>query len=326
MDGILGAGMSQLLKLTGAIADPCASVIFVHGLGGGLCDTWQRASDAGSFWPLWLAEDIAKLAVYSVGYEASISRWGGVAMHLIDQATSVLERLLVDPDLQQGPLILIGHSFGGLVIKELLRTADSEALNRAEAASLIQRVRKVVFLATPHTGSGLAVWGDRLRILIRPSAATASLLRNDPNLRGLNRWYRNWATASGVAHLILVETRRTRIFGMLVGPDSSDPGFAGSYPVPIEANHTEICKPNDRSSNVYVLVRAFIERRIEPPTALRGEHLDLPTNIQSSFNMTSNITININDSWLRSRIEEFLRSPELEDQPEIAKVLREMIK
>src|SRR5271155_5650265 len=55
--GILTTEIPRLIKLTGEIPDPCASVIFVHGLGGGPRDTWQRASDPKSFWPLWLAED-----------------------------------------------------------------------------------------------------------------------------------------------------------------------------------------------------------------------------------------------------------------------------
>jgi pimeloyl-ACP methyl ester carboxylesterase len=219
--------MLRLLKLTGAITDPSANVIFVHGLGGDPRDTWQRASDPSSFWPLWLAKDIKGLTVYSVGYEAPISRWRGEAMHLIDRATSLLARLSVEPELQNGPLILIGHSLGGLLIKQLLRTAESEARNSAEAESLIRRVTKVVFLATPHAGSDLAVCGDRLRILIRPSAATASLLRNDPNLRDLNLWYRSWANAANLNHLNLVERKRTRILGIIVTPDSSDPGFVG---------------------------------------------------------------------------------------------------
>jgi pimeloyl-ACP methyl ester carboxylesterase len=169
----LRAGMPRLLKLTGAVAHPCASVIFFHGLGGGPLDTWRRASDPGSFWPSWLAEDIPGLAVYSVDYEAPISGWRSTAMHPVDRAKNLLERLLVEPDLQEGPLILIGHSLGGLVIKHLLRTAEGESHNRSEAANLIQRVKKVAFLATPHTGSGLAVWANRLRMLIYPSAATS---------------------------------------------------------------------------------------------------------------------------------------------------------
>jgi pimeloyl-ACP methyl ester carboxylesterase len=272
-------------------------VIFVHGLGGDPRDTWQRGADPTSFWPLWLAEDIKGLMVYSWGYEAPISRWRGEAMHLTDRATSLLARLSVEPELQQGPLILIGHSLGGLVIKQLLRTAESEAHNSAEAASLIQRLTKVVFLATPHAGSGLAVFGDRLRILIRPSAATASLLRNDPNLRDLTLWYRSWANSANINHLTLVETKPMRILGLIVRPDSSDPGFVGSRPVPIDADHVEICKPRDKSSDVYVQVRAFIERQINPPSRLGERHLDALTvaNIQTgSVNIVKNITININ--------------------------------
>jgi pimeloyl-ACP methyl ester carboxylesterase len=289
--------MSQLLRLTGTISDLSANVIFVHGLGGDPRDTWQRTSNPSSFWPLWLAEDIKELAVYSAGYEAPISRWSGEAMHLTDRATSLLASLSVEPDLQHGPLILIGYSLGGLVIKQLLRTAESEARNSAEAASFIRRVTKVAFLATPHAGSGLAVCSDRLRILIRPSAATASLVRNDPNLRNLNRWYCGWANAANINHLVLVETKPTRVFGMIVRPDSSDPGFVGSYPVPIDADHAEICKPRDKLSHVYMQVRAFIERRVKPPSGLGEGHLDALTisNTQSgTVNIINNITININ--------------------------------
>jgi hypothetical protein len=202
-------------------------------------------------------------------------------MHLSDRATSVLACLLAERALQKGPLILIGHSLGGLVIKQLLHTAESEGRNRAEASDLIRRVTKVVFLATPHTGSDLAGWGDRLRILIRPSAATASLLRNDPNLRDLNLWYRDWANASKINHLILVETQPLHIFGMIVKPDSSDPGLAGRRPVPIDANHIEISKPCDRSSAVYVQIRAFIERPISPSGGageLPGQKAELQVN------------------------------------------------
>ena len=107
-------------------------------------------------------------------------------MHLPDRATSVLMRLLTEPKLREAPLVLVGHSLSGLVIKQLLRIAESEARHRPDAADLLARVEKIAFLATPHTGAGHATWGDRLRLLVRPSAATASLVRNDPNLRDLN--------------------------------------------------------------------------------------------------------------------------------------------
>jgi pimeloyl-ACP methyl ester carboxylesterase len=283
--------MSRLHKLTGEIVDRRTSVVLFHGLGGHVYDTWRQSAVVDSLWPLWLARDLPGIAVFSMGYDASISRWRGSAMHLTDCATSLLERLLVEPELPDSPLILIGHSFGGLVIKQLLRTAESEAQIRAEAGNFLKRVKKVVFLATPHTGSDLPVLGDRLRMLIRPSAATASLVRNDPNLRDLNRWYRNWASSSGTDHLILAETRPTKILGMVVRPDSSDPGIIGSWPIPIDADHTEICKPKDRSSDAYVHIRSFVDRPLaprntEPETLWRNS-----TNFHAN-NTTFNITIN----------------------------------
>src|SRR5262249_31257135 len=201
--------MSALFKVAGPAGEPHASVLLVHGLGGHHYDTWRRGADRKpwnadeTFWPLWLARDCETLAVYVIGYDAPVSRWRGTAMHLTDQATSILARLLAEPALARGPLIFIGHSLGRLIIKQLVRTAESTARFDHRAADLIERVEKVAFLGPPHSGSGLANRGDRLRILVRPSAATASLVRNDPNLRDLNNWYREWANDSGIAHLIL---------------------------------------------------------------------------------------------------------------------------
>jgi tetratricopeptide (TPR) repeat protein len=195
-------------------------------------------------------------------------------MHLTDRATNILARLLAEPALRECSLILIGHSLGGLIIKQLLRTAESEARHRDDAAKLVARVEKVAFLGTPHTGSDLANRGDRLRIMIRPSAATICLVRNDPNLRDLNLWYRDWANARNISHLVLIETKPLRILGMMVKPDSSDPGLAGARPIPIDGNHWTLCKPRDKTSDIYVQVAAFIERRFERPKASEEAKLD----------------------------------------------------
>jgi pimeloyl-ACP methyl ester carboxylesterase len=243
-------------------------VLLVHGLGGHAYDTWRCGGGKQShldetFLPRWLADDGATLAVY--GYDAPVSRLRGTAMHLTDQSTNILNRLLAEPSLERGPLILIGHSLGGLIIKELLRAAESQARFEHRAADLIERVEKVAFLATPHSGSDLARRRDRLRILVRPSAATASLVRNDQNLKVLNNWYRHFANERGLAHLILTETRPTSILGMIVQPDSADPGLANVQTVPIGTDHAGICKPADRTTDIYVLVRDFVMRPVQRP-------------------------------------------------------------
>src|SRR5260370_41842979 len=130
-----------------------AHVIFLHGLGGHPYRTWQATRDEKSLWPRWLAEDIDGLAVWSVGYEAPISRWKGTAMHLVDRAENILGRLLTQPELKNARIILIGHSLGGLVIKQLFRTLEMEARKNATASSLLDRTANIAFLATPHTGA-----------------------------------------------------------------------------------------------------------------------------------------------------------------------------
>ena len=236
-----------------------ASVIFVHGLGGDPLKTWTSPPPASEVWPKWLAEDIEGLAVFSVSYDAPASNANGEAMHLTDLAISVLNHLLVEPRLEQGEVILIGHSLGGLVIKQILRKAESEKYRRAEAASFIERVRKVAFLATPHAGADLAGWRDRLRILFRPSVATNSLDRDDPYLRELNQWYRDWARDHRIDHLILTERKDVHAQGMIVKPDQGDPGLS-SNPIPIDADHITITKPANRNSEIYVYIRDFIGR------------------------------------------------------------------
>jgi hypothetical protein len=294
--------MSELFKVASPARELHTSVLFVHGHGGQLYDTWRRGekrtallrklkevfrryrsqpvsrvaddktweTDA-TFWPLWLGRDCKNVAIYLIGYDAPISRLRGTAMHLTDQAANILARVKAEPALVRPRLIFIGHSLGGLVVKQLLRAAESEARYDSRAANLIERVEKVAFLATPHSGAGLASWGDRLRIFVRPSAATGSLVRNDPNLRDLNNWYRDWVNNRAIANLILTETKPTRILGMIVQPDSADPGLANVRPIPITADHTDICKPTNERSDIYVLMRDFIVRPAERPRVLQAE-------------------------------------------------------
>jgi pimeloyl-ACP methyl ester carboxylesterase len=253
--------LAELIDIPGTHGEVTSHVIFFHGLGGHPYDTWRSLIEPKVCWLQWLAEDIEGLAVWTIGYDSGVSRWRGHAMHLTDRAANLLERILLEPKLQTGEIALIGHSLGGLVIKQLLRTAESLAHHRQEVANFIQRVRRVAFLATPHTGVDLAKKGDRLRVFLRPSAATASLVRNDPNLRELNHWYREWSAKQDVAHLTLTESRPLRIIGLLVKPDTSDPGVS-SRPISIDADHISICKPTDRSSEVYAHIRKFLTRQL----------------------------------------------------------------
>ena len=256
--------MARLARIRANPSGTTSHAVFIHGLGGHEKTTWLSKVEPPAFWPEWLAEEFSHLAIWTVSYEAKISRYRGSSMHLVDRAENLLAVFLAEEVLQRGEITLIGHSLGGLVIKQMMRTAYDTAARDGRAATFLRNVNRIAFLGTPHFGSGHARTADLLRIFVWPSAATASLVRNDPNLRNLNNWYRGWAAERNIAHLVLAETKPLPALGLVVPPDSSDPGLKTRV-IPVEADHFSICKPRSRDSEVYVLIRDFIARPVTNP-------------------------------------------------------------
>ena len=164
-----------------------ADLIFVHGLGGDPVLTWchdeTRLRDC---WLFWLAEAAPDRRAHP-GVRGQPSRWLGRAMPLIDRAKDVLTELETMA-IGARPIVFVGHSLGGLLIKQMLREAEDKSVPgwRRIAA----QARAVVFLATPHAGADLATWLDRLGTLLRASAAIDDLRAHNAQLRNLNEWYR----------------------------------------------------------------------------------------------------------------------------------------
>ncbi|EJG0654566.1 alpha/beta hydrolase [Vibrio parahaemolyticus] len=242
-------------------------VVFIHGLGGNAETTWQSNSSAKVFWPKWLHEDIEDTSIWSIGYDAPKLTIRNSGMGLLDRAQNILETILTEQNLSKGELILVGHSLGGLVIKQLLRLANDQR-GREGAVEFVNRVTGVVFLGSPHTGADLAQVGNSLlgRLLLKlflhqPSAATASLERNDATLRELNTWYRGWCHDKEIRHLVLVETKPYLIFGRIVKADSSDPGLK-ERAIPIDAHHINISKPSSKQDDIYKHIKKFVEEEI----------------------------------------------------------------
>ena len=148
-------------------------------------------------------------------------------------------------------IALVGHSMGGLMIKQMFRYASSQ-IKGSPQKDIISRVTKVAFLATPHHGSSGATIIDSLRIIFQPSISTSSLIKNNPVLRELNNWYKDTYFDRNVEHLILMESQPVGKVITIVTPDSADPGLR-ERAKSIEANHTTICKPENKNSASIVI-------------------------------------------------------------------------
>lgn len=237
------------LKIHEPEESPDGHVVFVHGLGSNTVNTWSIENATGELWPLWLLEDTPGLGVGLIQYDTPRTQWRGRAMHLVDRAQNLLSELLSNSALSTGSLVLVGHSLGGLMIKQILRTAETSAFSDLRAKEFLSRLRAVVFYASPHAGSHLANVADFARFFVRPSAATACLMYGDANLRDLHFWFRDYVSRSNLKVLAFKEMLPMKFIGMVVTQESADAGV--SRPIPVDADHVTITRLRDRAAIQY---------------------------------------------------------------------------
>lgn len=258
-------------------------------------------------WPLWLSADIERLGIWSVEYDSSPTLWRGHSMARADRANNVLARLLAESRLRKGDVAFVTHSFGGLVFEQILRVANERSPAEPKIAELLKRISRVTFLGTPHRGADLAIWGGMLGLVTRLSDAARGLERNDPDLRDLNQFYREYALHHHIDTQSLVETRPIPFLGMIVKPDSADIGLP-SIPIPVDANHFTIACPPSRNSEVYIHVRDQLRKQLPSPKTVLA---DVDT-------LQAIVTGTDNNSATLARIEEHLSSNRDLSQPKVS--------
>jgi len=265
--------LSELHSLSGCNdAERATDVVFIHGLGGDWEGTWQHRSGERTSFPRLLGEEFPQVGIWSLAFAASPSRWArliscfrstqrdmGHGMSLSDRAIEILE-LMSQRELGRRPIVFIGHSLGGLIAKQILRTASDSLDSKKRAVYL--NCRAVLFLGTPHAGAKLASLTAAVWMISGATVTLKDLRAGNPNLRVLLDWYRN--------HTKHIETRtlfEQRGF-IVVNADTAHPG-TGADPIPVDEDHFSIAKPKNRESLVYGsardLVKEILLHRVLPP-------------------------------------------------------------
>ncbi|UZP36914.1 hypothetical protein NXS19_004730 [Fusarium pseudograminearum] len=121
------------------------------------------------------------------------------------------------------PLVFIGHSMGGIAIKEALCTVGSE--------DIIQDTCGIIFLGTPHQGSSLSWLGSIVTFLTKPwgsdTTLVLSLIENNSELSNLGqRFEETLKTMTRRPHIVsFYETKATFLgwfnAGVIVGRNSA---------------------------------------------------------------------------------------------------------
>ncbi|KAI4212781.1 MAG: hypothetical protein LQ351_004483 [Letrouitia transgressa] len=254
-------GLNMLHEPSYAIAD----LIFVHGLGGGSRSTWTKDNNSSLYWPqMWLPNDAAFLDVriHSFGYNSNWEKESVLNIH--DFAKSLLGSIQDCPRIPRdstAPLIFVGHSMGGLVIKRAYILANQ----KEEFHSIARRVQAIFFLATPHRGADLAQLLTKILNLTsgarpfvadlhRNSLATQSINDEFPqysqNLQ-LFSFYETITTGYGVGKSLIVDK------------DLATLGYPNERTAYLNANHRNVCKYQDETDPNYQTVRNTLASTIE---------------------------------------------------------------
>lgn len=141
-------------------------VLFFHGFQHGDYDeahlsAWTCGVGSGIIWPqTWLVKEFCDARILTVSYNARVLKTQE-RFDVYNMGENLISDLL-DAKVGQNPrcpVILVGHSFGGLVIKQLCVDASSEtgsseskSSRSSKLKSFLENVNGIFFYSTPHYG------------------------------------------------------------------------------------------------------------------------------------------------------------------------------
>ncbi|KAH8363472.1 hypothetical protein KR084_010735 [Drosophila pseudotakahashii] len=216
-------------------------------------------------WPGdWLPLDCPGVRVIALNYTTDQYLWRPLwkskepRSSLIQRSREMAE-LLIQHRVGHGhPIIYVGHSKGGLFIKQLM--VDAWESGRPAMTPLWRSARGCFFYSVPHRGSHLA--SIKAPLLSR----SVELLEIEKNNKYLLDLHRRFAGLYHLGHLKIevfsfVETALTLmsvLYLRIVGVDSADPGIGDVCGIRLD--HREICKPRGRDCILYKELVKMIEK------------------------------------------------------------------
>ncbi|KJZ70348.1 hypothetical protein HIM_10277 [Hirsutella minnesotensis 3608] len=190
--GLVPIGAHNLPTRAGGV-----DIVFVHGLGSNPDTTWQARRPAMTPVPLdttlsdseqyvnWVSDFLpndlppairGNVRIFFYNYDSYWKR-DAVYTRLPNLGSDLLERIgqvrLSDEE-RQRDLIFVGHSYGGLVVKQALVHART---NRA-ISHVAEHTKAILFLGTPHRGSSFGLWGWLAAQVLQPLGSNPFILAN----------------------------------------------------------------------------------------------------------------------------------------------------
>ncbi|KAH8963207.1 hypothetical protein BDL97_05G140400 [Sphagnum fallax] len=283
-----GRSVHQLWPLEDHVRSTNFDVVFFHGLHWpseeeAWKSTWTQLDDPQDCWPQnWLPQELDEnVRVLSISCDACPTQ--SEEKESIDDVSemgkNILQTLVLSNEWRLGRqhgFVLVGHCFGGLVIKSLVEEARKRARlgnvrnaidRKAKAAAemFLKNLKGVVFYAVPHSGSkNLTSYFSRCNQITIPSVVKLAGFMQ--NVQPLQLKMENLSTTFDA----IVEELSINVYAFVEGKPMKDVGFrlvekaaalrsTGENHYTLEdCDHSTVCKPPGKNHPSYYRLLDFI--------------------------------------------------------------------
>ncbi|KAL2629813.1 hypothetical protein R1flu_014499 [Riccia fluitans] len=275
--------------------NPNVEIVFFHGLQftvEDLKDAYWRSftyKNGVGCWPMsLLPESLAKKGnrarVLTVCYDTSATKHQKKGrIDIYNLADQLVESLITSSRStayigQRGvPVILVGHSLGGILIKQVVAHVDVEARLKLKhprhkmLQKFLGNLKGVFYMSTPHHRSQIARWESMFpekSVKKAPVLGLLEVLSKDTSR--LNKVMFLLMKKHDIKMAQVNETEKTNLgyFNEIVVKDPPDGMFSDPF-IPVPDNHITICRPESSESVTFKHLLTFIENILAEQAALQ---------------------------------------------------------
>lgn len=210
----------------------------------------------------WLPFDCPNLRIIGINYETALTEWS--SKHtcpcekgkgtLQNRSDELMKSLAASGIGKDRPIIWVGHSMGGLLVKEIIVQAMNDSNDAIKKLAL--NTRGILFLGTPHKGSSVAKLKQHIQFLLSPTIEVKELEENASFLLSLHEKFLGYLSEmkDRVKIVSVVEGSPTMLTSFkfpirLVTQESAKLHFGDFYILNVD--HLGLSKPIYRQSFLY---------------------------------------------------------------------------
>ncbi len=224
-------------------ADRSEVIVFIHGIFGDADSTWS--AQGGLPWPKAIAGDefFSSFNVYTYAYP---SPFAAKTYQPSEIADILFAQLNSDGVLDHAQIVLVAHSMGGLVARKLLlRYRDR----------LIDKVKLLVFYATPTQGSPIAKIGAMLSS--NPQLGKMFPIDGKTDSQLFQEQVDWLAARVSIPSYCAYELKDT--YGVRIVPPESAIQLCNAPVMPVDEDHIGIVKPGGVNAVPYLVLKSALK-------------------------------------------------------------------